>query len=78
MLDARKPKSPRMFFVSDSGRNVMNQTVRLDKNVLFQKSMFVYIKVRATPLPLTRPSPVASSLLALCALSLCSRTCGTS
>lgn len=34
-----------MFFVSDSGRNIMNQTVRLDKNVLFQKSMFVYIKV---------------------------------
>ncbi|KAK3912027.1 Integrin alpha-PS2, partial [Frankliniella fusca] len=44
VLDARKPKGPRMFFVSDSGRNSLNQTVRLDKNVLFQKSMFVYIK----------------------------------
>lgn len=61
MLDARKPKSPRMFFVSDAARNVMNQTVRLDKNVLFQKSMFVYIKVRS----------IAPPSMALAGVSVC-------
>jgi hypothetical protein len=46
MLDAKKPKSPRMFLLSDLGRNIMNYTLRLDKDQRFCRSFTVYIKVR--------------------------------
>lgn len=44
LLDARKPKSPRMAFMSEEGRNVMNQTVRLDKGKTLCSSYWVYLK----------------------------------
>jgi hypothetical protein len=46
VLDAKKPKSPRMFLLSDAGRNIMNYTLRLDKDSLFCRGFPVYIKVR--------------------------------
>jgi hypothetical protein len=45
VLDAKKPKSPRMFLLSEAGRNVVNYTLRLDKDLSFCKSFPVYIKV---------------------------------
>jgi hypothetical protein len=45
LLDAKKPKSPRMFLLSEAGRNVMNYTLQLDKDFLLCKSFPVYIKV---------------------------------
>ncbi|XP_075237231.1 uncharacterized protein LOC142333690 isoform X2 [Lycorma delicatula] len=44
ILDSKKTKSPRMFFLSDEGRNVMNQTLRIEKSTPLCKSMFVYLK----------------------------------
>ncbi|PNF38619.1 hypothetical protein B7P43_G02308, partial [Cryptotermes secundus] len=44
VLDAKKLKSPRMFLLSETGRNIMNYTLRLDKDSLFCKSFPVYIK----------------------------------
>lgn len=45
LLDSKKPKSPRMFFLSEEGKNVMNQSLRLEKGTRFCKNMNVYIKV---------------------------------
>ncbi|KAI5709931.1 hypothetical protein M8J75_004281 [Diaphorina citri] len=44
LLDSKKPKSPRMFFLSDEGKNVINQTLLLIKGTQFCKSMFIYVK----------------------------------
>ncbi|XP_026679431.1 integrin alpha-PS2-like [Diaphorina citri] len=38
LLDSKKPKSPRMFFLSDEGKNVINQTLLLIKGTQFCKS----------------------------------------
>jgi hypothetical protein len=45
VLDAKKPKSPRMFLLSELGRNIMNYTLRLEKDTRFCRSFTVYIKV---------------------------------
>ncbi|KAG8234425.1 hypothetical protein J437_LFUL012569, partial [Ladona fulva] len=44
VLDSKKSKEPRMFFVSEEGRNVINQTLKLKKGSLFCKNMYVYMK----------------------------------
>ncbi|KAL1138247.1 hypothetical protein AAG570_009936 [Ranatra chinensis] len=44
ILDAKKVNSPRMYFISNEGRNVINQTLILEKGKQKCKSMFVYIK----------------------------------
>ncbi|KAF4525253.1 hypothetical protein B566_EDAN012788 [Ephemera danica] len=44
VLDAKKPKSPRMFFLDKEGRNTMNQTLRLNKGSLVCRNVNVYIK----------------------------------
>ncbi|RZF48596.1 hypothetical protein LSTR_LSTR008556, partial [Laodelphax striatellus] len=44
ILDAKKTKSPRMFFLSDEGRNVMNQSLQLTKGYPLCKNMYVYLK----------------------------------
>jgi hypothetical protein len=45
VLDAKKPKSPRMFLLLELGRNVMNYTLRLAKDTRSCRSFTVYIKV---------------------------------
>ena len=47
VLDAKKPKSPRMFLLSELGRNIMNHTWRLAKDTRSCRSINVYIKVRS-------------------------------
>ncbi|KAL1462816.1 hypothetical protein WDU94_014623, partial [Cyamophila willieti] len=44
LLDSKKPKSPRMFFLSEEGKNVINQTLGLKEGIQFCKSMFIYVK----------------------------------
>ncbi|XP_059478388.1 integrin alpha-PS2 isoform X2 [Neocloeon triangulifer] len=44
ILDAKKPKSPRMFFVDEEGRNSINQTIRLNNKSLFCRTYQTYIK----------------------------------
>jgi len=46
VLDAKKPKSPRMFLLSELGRSIMNYTLRLAKDTHSCRSFTVYIKVR--------------------------------
>jgi hypothetical protein len=45
VLDTKKPKSPRMFLLSQLGRNIMNYTLQLNKDTRFCRSFVVYIKV---------------------------------
>jgi len=45
VLDAKKPKSPRMFFLSEESRNVLNHSLTLDKNAQSCKTFNVYLKV---------------------------------
>lgn len=45
VLDAKKPKSPRMFFLLDENRNVLNHSLTLDKNDQSCKTFNVYLKV---------------------------------
>ncbi|XP_071440626.1 integrin alpha-PS2-like isoform X2 [Hetaerina americana] len=44
ILDSKKTREPRMFFLNEEGRNIINQTIRLDKGGLICKNMNVYIK----------------------------------
>ncbi|XP_026812999.1 integrin alpha-PS2-like isoform X2 [Rhopalosiphum maidis] len=44
ILDAKKPKSPRMFFLLDENRNVLNHSLTLDKNDQSCKTFNVYLK----------------------------------
>lgn len=46
VLDAKKTKSQRMFFLSEENRNVLNNSLTLEKNVQFCKRFNVYLKVR--------------------------------
>lgn len=43
ILDSKKPKSPRMFFTSDEGKNVRNLTMRLYRGKVECKTEAVYI-----------------------------------
>lgn len=45
VLDAKKPKSPRMFFLSEENRNILNHSLTLDKNAQSCKTFNVYLKV---------------------------------
>jgi len=45
VLDAKKTKSSRMFFLSEENRNVLNNSLTLEKNVQFCKRFNVYLKV---------------------------------
>lgn len=54
VLDAKKPKSPRIFFLSEENRNVLNNSLTLEKNVQFCKKFNVYLKVKHTPPPSPR------------------------
>lgn len=45
VLDAKKPKSPRMFFLSEENRNLLNHSLTLEKNVQSCKTFNVYLKV---------------------------------
>jgi len=45
ILDAKKPKSPRMFFLLEENRNVLNHSLTLDKNDQSCKTFNVYLKV---------------------------------
>jgi len=45
VLDAKKPKSPRMFFLLDENRNILNHSLTLDKNDQSCKTFNVYLKV---------------------------------
>lgn len=47
VLDSKKSKSPRMFFLSDEGKSIMNQTLRLERGQRVCKNNFVYLKVCA-------------------------------
>ncbi|XP_049529483.1 integrin alpha-PS2 isoform X2 [Anopheles darlingi] len=42
-LDARSPRSPRLFFLNDEGRNVLNQSMRLYRGKLECRSERVYV-----------------------------------
>ncbi|XP_065564582.1 integrin alpha-PS2-like isoform X3 [Artemia franciscana] len=44
ILDTKLPKTPRLFFLSDQGRNSLNKTYSLQKNSLFCISHNVYVK----------------------------------
>ncbi|XP_069683383.1 integrin alpha-PS2 isoform X1 [Periplaneta americana] len=44
LLDSKKPKSPRLFFLSQPGSNALSYTLRLDKDALLCKTYTVYIK----------------------------------
>lgn len=44
-LDAKKSKEPRMFFLNHEGRNVLNETVRLNKRKQLCSSQQVYLRV---------------------------------
>lgn len=46
VLDAKKPKSSRMFFMLEENRNVLNHSLTLDKNTQSCKTFNVYLKVR--------------------------------
>lgn len=46
VLDAKKPKSPRMFFLMEENKNLMNHSSALDKNAQFCKTFNVYLKVK--------------------------------
>lgn len=46
VLDAKKPKSPRMCFLLEENRNVLNHSMTLEKNVQSCKTFNVYLKVR--------------------------------
>lgn len=54
VLDAKKPKSPRMFFLNDEGRNIRNSTIRLDYGKTLCNNVSVYlidnIQDKLTPL----------------------------
>jgi integrin alpha 8 len=43
VLDAKKPRSPRMFFLNDEGRNIRNSTMRLYRGKLECRNERVYI-----------------------------------
>ncbi|XP_065075351.1 integrin alpha-PS2 isoform X2 [Ochlerotatus camptorhynchus] len=43
VLDSRKSRNPRMFFMNDEGRNIRNQSIRLYRGKLECKSERVYI-----------------------------------
>jgi len=45
VLDAKKPKSPRMFFMSEENRYVLNHSLTLEKNGQSCKTFNVYLKV---------------------------------
>lgn len=45
ILDARKSKSSRMFFLMEENRNVLNHSLTLDKNAQSCKTFNVYLKV---------------------------------
>ncbi|CAB3370851.1 Hypothetical predicted protein [Cloeon dipterum] len=44
VLDAKKTKNPRMFFIDQEGRNTINQTIRLNNRSLMCKTLQAYIK----------------------------------
>ncbi|XP_046389663.1 integrin alpha-PS2 isoform X2 [Ischnura elegans] len=44
ILDAKKTREPRMFFIEFEGNNNLNQTIRLDKGALLCRNIKVYIK----------------------------------
>ncbi|XP_008181266.1 integrin alpha-PS2 [Acyrthosiphon pisum] len=44
VLDAKKPKSPRMFFLLEENRSVLNHSLTLDKNDQSCKTFNVYLK----------------------------------
>lgn len=46
LLDTKKTKDVRMFFLEDEGRSIKNHTERLYHNSRFCKTQTVYIKVR--------------------------------
>ncbi|XP_050437291.1 integrin alpha-PS2 isoform X2 [Adelges cooleyi] len=54
VLDAKKPKAPRMFFLFEENRNVLNHSLTLDKNVQSCKRFNVYlmnnVRDKLTPL----------------------------
>nr|CAD7462061.1 unnamed protein product [Timema tahoe] len=44
VLDSKKPKSPRLFFLAHEGKHIMNFTYRIDSSYRYCRSYFVYIK----------------------------------
>lgn len=46
VLDAKKPKSPRMFLLLEENRSVLNHSLTLEKNAQSCKTFNVYLKVR--------------------------------
>ncbi|CAH1396137.1 unnamed protein product [Nezara viridula] len=44
VLDSKKAKSPRMFFLSDENRSVVNKSLRLTKGQKLCEDMFVFLK----------------------------------
>lgn len=45
VLDSKKTKSPRMYFMDDEGKFIKNDTVRLTKGQTNCKPYYIYIKV---------------------------------
>lgn len=44
VLDSKKTKSPRMFFLSDENRSVVNKSITLNKGQKLCEEMFVFLK----------------------------------
>lgn len=45
VLDSKKTKSPRMFFLSNENRSVVNKSIKLTKGQKLCENMFVFLKV---------------------------------
>lgn len=46
VLDAKKPRSPRMFFLNEESKNIRNSTMRLSRGKTECRSERVYVAVR--------------------------------
>lgn len=47
VLDSKKTRSPRLFFLNDEGKNIRNSTMRLDRGHTECRTERVYIAVSA-------------------------------
>lgn len=45
VLDAKKPRSPRLFFLNEEGKNIRNSTMRLNRGKTECRTERVYIAV---------------------------------
>lgn len=49
LVDAKKSRNPRMFFLDEEGKNIRNTTMRLNRGQRDCRAKRVYIAVSALP-----------------------------